>query len=97
MENTEFIYIQIQDGGADHFYISWDKETLVTYDRAELTNGVASEISNFTMIGWMSKDCRVDDMNLVRFLKTADVGDVHFHRLGYCIRINTESNEENDE
>lgn len=39
------------------------------------------------LAGWMNEQCLANDMALVKWSETAEIGDVQYHRLGIAIRI----------
>ena len=40
-----------------------------------------------TLYHWMDDDCWMDDAALLDWFITAEVGDVHHHRLGIAVRV----------
>lgn len=39
------------------------------------------------LYGWMNDDVRAEDMALLEWMETAEVGDHHYHRLGVMVRL----------
>jgi len=37
--------------------------------------------------GWMSVDCKCDDLDMIDWMGGADIGDVYSHRLGVIVRL----------
>jgi hypothetical protein len=72
IESKQFMYFESQDGGMDEFMVS-------------------SEQDLQHLCGWMKTagtfDCLHDDQKMVDWMKVADVGEVHFHRLGCLVRL----------
>lgn len=63
----QFIYIEIQEGGADDQYFT--------------EKGLPD------LYGWMNESVKSEDIQLVDFIKSAEIGEVFYHRLGWCIRL----------
>lgn len=41
------------------------------------------------LYGWMNENCADADSAMLDWMKTAEIGDYHFHRLGVLVRIRT--------
>lgn len=67
----QFLYCESQDGGMESFVV-----------------GSAAELAT-QLYGWMSNlhGCKQADTALVEWMKTAEVGDMHEHRLGVIVRL----------
>jgi hypothetical protein len=72
IQSKQFMYFESQDGGMDEFMVS-------------------SEQDLQHLCGWMKTagtfDCLHDDQKMVDWMKVADIGEVHFHRLGCLVRL----------
>ena len=72
IESKQFMYCENQDGGMDVFMVS-------------------SEQDLQHLFGWMKTagdfDCSQDDQEMVDWMQVADIGEVHFHRLGCLVRL----------
>lgn len=72
IECKQFMYFENQDGGMDTFMVS-------------------SEQDFHHLYRWMKTagtfDCSQDDQEMVDWMKVADIGEVHFHRLGCLVRL----------
>lgn len=72
IESKQFMYCENQDGGMDAFMVS-------------------SEQDLQRLCGWMKTDgdfdCSQDDQEMVDWMQVADIGEVHFHRLGCLFRL----------
>lgn len=72
IESKQFMYCENQDGGMDVFMVS-------------------SEQDLQHLCGWMKTagdfDCSQDDQEMVDWMQVADIGEVHFHRLGCLVRL----------
>lgn len=68
----QFMYFENQEGGMDTFMVS-------------------SEQDLHRLYGWMKTDCTFDcsheDQEMVDWMRVAEIGDVHSHRLGYLVCI----------
>lgn len=72
IESKQFMYCENQDGGMDVFMVSSEQDLQHLY-------------------GWMKTagdfDCSQDDQEMVDWMQVADIGEVHFHRLGCLVRL----------
>ena len=72
IESKQFMYCENQDGGMDVFMVSSEQDLQRLY-------------------GWMKTagdfDCSQDDQEMVDWMQVADIGEVHFHRLGCLVRL----------
>ena len=48
----------------------------------------SDKITNFSLFGWMQKDCKEQDEAFLQWANTCKVGDYCRHRLGICFRVN---------
>ena len=50
-------------------------------------------VSDFnSLYGWMRDDCKDDDSTMVKWMLTADVGEMYEHRLGCLVRLKKHKN-----
>lgn len=52
---------------------------------APIVVGSASELNG--LCGWMHESCKADDMALINWMNTAEIGEYYEHRLGIMVRL----------
>jgi hypothetical protein len=72
-----FIYFEDCDGGMSIFTFNSDYV----------------EESLKALYGWLHDDCKDDDIALLDWIETSEVGDYYSHRLGVCIRLKDKEDE----
>ena len=66
-----FVYCKDADGGFDAHLYSFEE---------------GAEI-DLILYGWMSDSCKEQDTALVEWMKSCDIGEFFYHRMGMCFRV----------
>lgn len=45
------------------------------------------EVGLTRLNGWKTKECWKDDVEFLKWLLTAEIGEYRMHRLGICVRL----------